>query len=121
MLRVLLSILLLALAAPLHGQPQSTGKTAREIDALIDFVRTSGCEMERNGARHDAAAAADHLRMKRERAGARVGSAEQFIDALASRSSVSGRPYRIYCPSRAVQASGDWLRAELQRLRAGAR
>lgn len=88
------------------------------IDALLSAVERSGCTMERNGEQHDAKKAADHLRMKLERAGSRVQTIEQFIEHIATGSSASGRPYRVFCPGAAPVSSRDWMRARVQSLRA---
>ncbi len=47
-----------------------------------------------------------------------AGSAEQFIDRLASESSWTGKPYTITCEG-VVYPSGDWLHQALQEYRKG--
>jgi len=92
--------------------------TERElIEGLIRAVAESDATFLRNGEEHDAKEAAEHLRNKWERAGDRVKTAEQFTEHLASRSSMTGRPYRIREAGTTVPA-GDWLRARLEKLRA---
>jgi hypothetical protein len=108
-LKILWFVLLLA--APVWAQAR---QEQTQIDALIAAIETSGCRMERNGTAHDAKAAAAHLRMKLEKAGARVQTAEQFIDRVAAGSSVSGEPYRVLCEGRPPQPARDWLRARLR-------
>lgn len=75
--------------------------------------------MLRNGSEHPPEEARAHLERKlawlRERGLA--GSAEDFIERAASKSSLSGRPYAVRCPDRPEQPSADWLREELRRLR----
>ena len=82
-----------------------------QIDALLRAVAESGCQVERNGSLHGAAEAEAHLRMKLERAGNRVQTAQQFIDHVASSSSASGKPYRMHCPGQAPIAAREWLQA----------
>jgi Family of unknown function (DUF5329) len=84
-----------------------------QIDALLGAVATSGCQVERNGELHSANEAEAHLRLKLERAGARVQTAQQFIEHVASGSSVSGKPYRMVCPGQPVLDAQQWLRARL--------
>lgn len=93
---------------------------AREIGDLIGALGHSGCEFERNGSWHDAQRAQAHLQRKYEWLRKRdlAGPAEQFIDRAASRSSVSGKPYRVRCPGKPVVDSATWFRGVLQRLRA---
>jgi hypothetical protein len=108
----------------------------RRIEYLIASIESlAGAQFVRNGTAYDAHAAADHLRMKRDKAGARVMTAADFIRDCASTSSVSGKPYLIrYADGREVTAQ-SFLRARLaaygttpvvkpmalQRLRDGAR
>jgi hypothetical protein len=93
---------------------------AEEIEHLIAFIRNSPCVFIRNGAEYDGATAADHVRQKYEyyRDRDRIHSVEDFIDLAATRSALSGKPYRIRCPGKPAGPAADWLRAELPRIRA---
>ena len=84
------------------------------IDALITAVeKMPGGKFIRNGSEYDAATAAGHLRMKLSRAGERVKTAEDFIEGIASKSSISGQPYRIRRPSGAEEDASTFFRARL--------
>ena len=111
-------LLTLILAGPLPVQA-TPASAEREITALIDGLRDSPCRFQRNGRWHDGARAAAHLRRKfdyvRDRGG--VDSAEAFIELAASRSSLTGRPYRVRCGDADAMDSGDWFRARLGMLR----
>ncbi len=87
-----------------------------EIQHLLEFVASSGCDFQRNGSIHDPEAAADHLRLKYRRGGKYVNSAEQFIDRLATESSWTGKPYTVTCEGE-TQPSGEWLHKELEAYR----
>jgi hypothetical protein len=50
----------------------------------------------RNGIKYDRKAAGSHLRMKLGKAGDRVKTAKDFIDGLASKSSIPGKAYQIH-------------------------
>ncbi|ROS05331.1 hypothetical protein EDC56_0861 [Sinobacterium caligoides] len=91
-----------------------------EIEALITSLAGSGCEFERNGSRHSAEDAAEHLRLKYRRGGKYVSSAETFIDRLASKSSWSGKAYTVACPGKPVEPAADWLYRRLQSIRGAA-
>lgn len=106
--------LLFASPALVAAQP-ARAEQAR-IDALLKSIEDSGCRFERNGAQYAAAEGAAHLRMKLEKAGARVQTAAQFIERVAAGSSQSGRPYRVVCPDRPVQTSRQWLDQRLAEL-----
>ena len=90
---------------------------AQKIEKLIQVIADlSDATFIRNGAEHSALEAAEHLRMKWGSAGSGVNTAEQFIDGVASRSSVTGRPYRIrFAGGRTVEA-GEFLREHLQQI-----
>jgi Family of unknown function (DUF5329) len=119
--RRLLASLLLALAC-VGVTATPTPAAHAEIEHLLTYLRDSGCRFHRNGAWHEAPAAAQHLRDKFEvmRQRGMIGSAESFIDRGASSSSMSGKPYLVRCGEAAPQPSGPWLHAELKRHRAAA-
>ena len=83
-----------------------------EVQYLLGYVESSGCTFVRNGSEHDAAGAADHLRLKYNRGGKYVNSAEQFIDRLATESSWTGKVYTVTCDG-VTQPSGEWLHRAL--------
>jgi len=90
-----------------------------EVNQLLESIATSGCEFFRNGSWHDAKQAQLHLRYKYEALAARnqIGTAEDFIEKAATRSSLSGRPYAIRCGDGIIVTTNQWLRDELARLR----
>ena len=110
--------LALSLAGPVSADP-AEDRAAAEIEHLITAIGESGCAFIRNGKRHDAEAAEDHLRMKYRRARRHAAKAEMFTERLASRSSMSRKPYLMACPGNDTQPSGDWLMARLEAYRAG--
>lgn len=100
--------------APLHA---GSGADA-EIDALIARVgQARQVVFIRNGSEHTAAEAAAHLQRKREAAHATFASAEQFIDAVGTRSSLTGRPYRVRTADGREVDSAAWLRGLLREVR----
>jgi len=103
-------LLVLALAWPAQAAPESVAET--EIQYLLRFVADSNCDFIRNGTSHESAEAADHLRLKYSRGRKYAGTAEQFIDRLASESSWTGKPYTINCGGR-TEPVRDWLRRAL--------
>jgi len=90
---------------------------AQKIQALIASVeQLDGAVFIRNGTEHDAAKAAAHLRRKLGYAGKRVQTAEQFIDHLATGSSMTGKPYRIRFKDGHSVESAVYFREQLRRL-----
>jgi len=90
---------------------------SEEIGYLIESIGQSGCAFVRNGKNHSAPDAADHLRMKYRRGKAYANSAEQFISRLASKSSMSGKPYYMKCDGEETQKTGEWLTERLEAFR----
>ena len=125
MSRLLLSLLtLLTCCAAIVATAGPLPPAARaEIDALMVRLLTSGCEFNRNGTWYPAAEAKSHLlqKLKYFEDRGKVETAEQFIELAASGSSMSGQPYLVRCGNVAPVQSGQWLRSQLQDLRAAGR
>lgn len=100
------------LASLLVQAPAALADTDTDVNFLLEFITESGCTFIRNGERHEPAAAADHLRGKYEQDKRHIDSAEEFIDRLASASSLSGQPYVVSCGGK-TQTSRDWLQEAL--------
>ena len=88
-----------------------------EIQHLLRFIETSGCEFERNGTVYDSRKARSHIERKYNYIESRVDETEDFIKYAATESSMSGRKYKVTCNGK-QQASADWLHDELSRYRA---
>lgn len=87
--------------------------TDTEVEFLVSTIGESNCTFIRNGKRHSAKDAEDHLRMKYRRGKRYAPTAEKFIERLASASSMSKKPYYIECEGQEAVPSGDWLMARL--------
>ena len=95
-------------------------ETETEIDFLLTTVGDSGCSFLRNGETHSSRDAEAHLRMKYRRGKRYASTTELFIERLASKSSMSKKPYFIECPGDEAVPTGDWLAAQLSDFRNGA-
>jgi len=91
-----------------------------EIDELITYVQMSGVRFIRNGSEYSGAQGAEHLRDKIARAGNRVKTTDDFINGIASKSYLSGKPYLVKFPDGHTQPTGEWLRAHLTEMRKNA-
>ena len=98
-------------------EPSAT--VQREVNFLLDAIEGSGCRFFRNGTWYGAHEAQTHLRGKYDWLVARavVDSAEQFIDRVATQSSLSGQPYLVQCAGEPELASNQWLRERLAQFR----
>ena len=94
------------------------GDMESEIDYLLLSVERSDCVFIRNGKPHDSVAAVKHLQMKHERGRRYYDSTEEFIARIASRSSLSGKPYLIDCPDQAPVEAKSWFSQKLADYRA---
>ncbi len=90
-----------------------------ESEALLARLQAAGCSFNRNGNWHGSAEARDHLARKLDllERNERLQSAEQFIERVASRSSVSGQAYQVKCAGEPVVDSRSWLLRQLAILR----
>jgi hypothetical protein len=111
----ILVLLGLLCALPVSAAP-TPPLVGAEIAALLTRLETSGCEFERNGVWYGAAEAKAHLQLKLGAAGT-FSSAEQFIERVASKSTMSGQPYLVRCEISTPVRSDQWLIAQLKEVR----
>jgi hypothetical protein len=92
--------------------------TEKQIEALIAAIeRMTDAAFIRNGRPYGSAAAAEFLRRKWRHREADVGSADDFIEKVASFSSTTGQPYRIRFSDGRETPCATFLRTELSSLR----
>ena len=89
---------------------------AQKIDKLIAYIADTEAKFIRNGNEYSGVDAAKHLRMKREKAGKKITTAKQFIDYLASKSSMSGEPYLMKFKNGSTLPVRDILYHQLKKL-----
>lgn len=95
----------------------------KKIQFLLDQIGDSGAEFFRNGEKHDAKKAKEHLARKLKMAQGRFWfwssetkvTVENFIEKIASRSSTTGETYYIKVGKSKKQETGQWLRRELKK------
>lgn len=102
------ALLLLFLIPPAHAVDE-----AAAIEYLLTAIGESGCTFIRNGKAYDAEDAESHLRMKYRRGRRWATTPEKFIERLASKSSMSGKPYLMRCGNEDEQPASEWLEAKL--------
>ncbi len=90
-----------------------------KIQRLIDAVASApGVTFIRNDQPHTSADAAAHLNRKYQAAKGRAPTAREFIEHVASRSSVSGEEYRVRLADGSEQTSEQWLMTKLREIEA---
>ncbi len=84
-----------------------------EVLHLLEYLRNSDCAMERNGKKHDSEDAYSHIKRKYEYFQDEIRTSEDFIEYSASKSTMSGKFYRIFCNNESAVLTRDWLLEEL--------
>lgn len=101
--------------------PDSTNALTelQKIEHLIEIVAAQeNAAFLRNGTPYTPADAAEHLRTKLSAAGSRIQTAQDFIDQIASRSSVSGEEYHIRFEDGRTMSTREFLQQQLGQLEA---
>jgi hypothetical protein len=109
-----------ALAAPPYAAATPDAKASREIEHLLAFVAASECRFVRSGSEFDGKAAREHLKRKLDYARSMLSTADQFVDHVATGSSLTGEAYKVRCGAREL-TSQAWLRGELDAYRKSAK
>ena len=84
-----------------------------EVLHLLEYLRNSDCAMERNGEKHDSEDAYSHVKRKYEYFRGEIRTSEDFIEYSASKSTMSGKFYRVFCKNESAVLTRDWLLEEL--------
>jgi len=96
-------------APPAHEQSR--------IERLIRFVESQkDMKFIRNGSEYTCAEAAKFLRGKLESMGGDVSTAREFIERIASKSSMSGEPYHVKLADGRLMPAAQFLGEELKRI-----
>jgi hypothetical protein len=87
----------------------------KKIDFLISSVENlKGAIFIRNGSEYDGKKAAEHLRMKLQNVLV-VQTADDFIRLIASKSSITGKPYMIRLSDGKTIKSEEYFREKLKK------
>jgi hypothetical protein len=113
-----LLVLLSVFCFPCHHAAAMSPAARAEVDYLISYVEKSGLRFVRSGREHTAVEGAAHLRMKLDRSGGRVNSAEDFITRVASKSYLTGSSYLVKTSDGRTYPTGPWLTDALAKYRA---
>jgi Family of unknown function (DUF5329) len=89
----------------------------REVVHLLNFLRSSDCAMERNGKKYNSEDAYSHVKKKYDYFRRKMRTTEDFIDYSASKSTISGKFYLVFCDNEPVIRTRDWLLEELRKYR----
>lgn len=99
---------------PLTAQAREAKENARIEHLISSIEKLSGAKFIRNGTEYDNKKAGEHLRMKLKKGGDKVKTAENFIDGIAAKSSVSGKDYKIRKPDGSLVTTSSYFYARLK-------
>ena len=117
--RAWVGVFILVFCGSFSANGTASNKVAdTEINYLIQAVGNSGCDFLRNGTEHSPKDAESHMRLKYKNGKRWAGSAEQFIERLATKSSWTGKPYYLLCKGKQPQLSSTWMTDQLSAYRA---
>lgn len=85
-----------------------------EIEYLKKQIADSGCQFERNGDRFNAQKALEHIQIKQDYFADDIDSTERFIELAATKSTFSGRYYKILCADKPEKSLNEWLYIKLE-------
>lgn len=88
-----------------------------EVEHLLQYVELSDCVIDRNGTRHPGKEAVAHIQKKYDYFRDMIQSTEDFIEYSATRSTLSGKLYRVSCDGKTMTTK-KWLLEELRAYRA---
>jgi len=118
MSRIIQIVLILFCATPLWADWQAE---ENKINFLLSEVGQLEGVFIRNGTEHSPESAVAHLKMKLENAmnswfapKKDKWTAKMFIEKIASKSSLSGKPYQIRFKSGKIVNTGEWLHERLK-------
>lgn len=107
--------ILCALVALLLTLPAWAKLNAHEearINAMLDALsQQKELVFVRNGDEHTCDEAVSHLKLKLGNTRNRIDTAEQFIDKVASSSSITGKPYIVKIPGKSDENAQPFLHA----------
>jgi len=116
---IILTLLFLMLPSTVFLPSQCrAADTDAEIQHLKDFIGNSECIFIRNEVEYNSADALKHIIRKYNAARRWIKTTEDFIRLTATKSSMSGKPYKVRCGESEMPCA-DWLYDELSLYREG--
>lgn len=92
--------------------PSAYSYESKEIVFLLSNIEESNCTFIRNGKEYSGQDASEHLTKKLNYLKSKIKGSEDFIEKVASRSSMSKKPYWVRCQEE-KRLTGEWLLEKL--------
>ena len=83
----------------------------QEINHLLQYIENSSCTFIRNGKAYNSAEARAHIQKKYDYFKVRVKTTEDFVKYAATKSSMSGKPYKVRCNGLEILCA-EWLNVD---------
>ena len=94
--------------------PANTFTEKKKIEMLIQMVQENiATQFYRNGTWYSGKTAAEHLQLKLGKAGSSIKTAHDFIEKLATSSSMTGEAYKIKLPNGTILLSKVYFESKL--------
>ena len=105
------TILVFFLAGPLASSTfaMADDVMTKRIEQLINAVGESNCQFIRNGKSYNPTESVSHITKKYDHYKDDIDSIDKFIELSASKSMISGKPYKIQCPGSTAELSSAWM------------
>ncbi len=105
--------------ATVPARAEVSAAAKAEIEHLLTYVASSGCDFYRNGTWYDGKKGQSHLEDKFSWLQGRdmIKQASDFIALAATESSLSHQAYKVRCAGAEPVESAKWLNEELVRFR----
>lgn len=123
MIKVNALILALFLALPVLASGNKTSTELQKIETLLESVKNSNLTFIRNGKEYSAQEGHKHLEMKLKKARNSwfappqdKWTASMFIEKVASKSSLSGKPYKVRTKDGKTLNAENWLKEKLNEI-----
>lgn len=87
------------------------------IKYLLDYVAQSKCIFIRNGRKHTAKKASRHMKRKYKHFEDEINTPEDFIRLAGSKSTLSGKPYKVRLKNGKEMLCSEWLDKALKEYR----
>ncbi|EMO14731.1 YfeK family protein [Leptospira santarosai] len=88
-----------------------------DLNVLMALFESCECKFIRNGVEHGPKEARSHMERKLKKASeGKIKTIPEFIDYVASKSSVSGKPYFVKFANGEIKESGVWLKEKWEEI-----
>lgn len=111
------AISFLLLLMPMCASADVPADQRKEVEHLVNFIRSTDCQLERNDTFYTGEEAIVHILRKYDHYRDDIKSTEDFIHLSANKSLISGKSYIAHCKQLEPIRASEWLLTELSRYR----